>query len=288
MRTLSLQGLKDRFAPSDRMPVVFLGHGSPMHAIEDGPFSRSWARLGQSLPRPGAILVVSAHWMTHGTTLVDVSAMPRTIHDFHGFPDALYQEQYRAPGQPDLAREVVTLLHSHRAAGDNTWGLDHGAWAVLKYLYPEADVPVFQVSVDMGRGLEHQLAIGRALSDLRDRGVLILGSGNVVHNLRAMRRDGTPQDFALDFDALFADRLADRDFATLADADGLGVLLSAAHPTVDHYLPALTIAGASDARDELTFMTDAIDLGSISMRSFIFHAIRGDRVHGRPRPRPAA
>ncbi|MDU8912332.1 4,5-DOPA dioxygenase extradiol [Aestuariicoccus sp. MJ-SS9] len=271
MQTHTLEELKDRFAPTARMPVVFLGHGSPMHAIEDGPFGRAWAALGQSLPRPKAILVVSAHWMTRGTTLVDVSAMPRTIHDFYGFPDALYRQQYAAPGQPELAREVVTLLHSHRAEADDTWGLDHGAWAVLKYLYPEADVPVFQVSIDMAQGLAHQLEIGRTLTELRDRGVLILGSGNVVHNLRTMRKDGAPQDFALEFDALFADRLTDRDFRALADRDGLGPLLTAAHPSVDHYLPALTVAGASDSGDALTFMTDAIDLGSVSMRSFIFH-----------------
>lgn len=271
MQTHSLESLRDRFAPTARMPVVFLGHGSPMHAIEDGPFGRAWATLGQSLPRPRAILVVSAHWMTRGTTLVDVSAMPRTIHDFYGFPEALYAQRYPAPGQPELAREVVTLLKSHRAEEDDRWGLDHGAWAVLKFLYPEADVPVFQVSIDIGRGLGHQLEIGRTLSQLRDRGVLILGSGNVVHNLRAMRFGGAPQDFALEFDALVADRLAGRDFAALADADRLGTLLRMAHPTVDHYLPALTIAGASDGRDDLTFMTDAIDLGSVSMRSFVFH-----------------
>ena len=274
MQTHSLASLRDRFAPSDRMPVVFLGHGSPMHAIEDSPFSRAWAALGQSLPRPQAILVVSAHWMTQGTTLVDVSAMPRTIHDFHGFPDALYAQSYPAPGQPALAREVVTLLASHRAQQDDRWGLDHGAWAVLKFLFPGADVPVFQVSIDMGRGLDHQLGIGRTLSQLRDRGVLILGSGNVVHNLRRMRPGGAPQDFALEFDALFADRLAARDFGALADAGALGPILPVAHPTVDHYLPALTIAGAADGRDALTFMTDAIDLGSVSMRSFVFHPAR--------------
>jgi 4,5-DOPA dioxygenase extradiol len=272
MQTHSLEDLRDRFAPSDRLPVVFLGHGSPMNVIEDNAYRRAWSDLGKSLPRPKAILVVSAHWMTRGTTLVDVSAMPRTIHDFYGFPPALYAQQYPAAGQPDLAREVVTLLKSHRAEEDDRWGLDHGAWAVLKFLYPEADVPVFQVSIDMSRGLAHQLEIGRTLSELRDRGVLIMGSGNVVHNLRAMRPGGRPLDFALEFDTLFADRLADRDFAALADADGLGALLPAAHPTVDHYLPALAIAGASDARDNLTFMTDAIDLGSVSMRSFIFHA----------------
>lgn len=272
MQTHSLQDLRDRFAPSDRLPVVFLGHGSPMNVIEDNAYSRAWSELGKNLPRPEAILVVSAHWMTQGTTLVDVSTMPRTIHDFYGFPQALFDQQYPAPGQPDLARDVVTLLKSHRAQEDDRWGLDHGAWAVLKFLYPDADIPVFQISIDMSRGLGHQLEIGRTLSELRDRGVLILGSGNVVHNLRAMRRGGQPLDFALEFDTLFADRLADRDFAALADTKGLGALLSAAHPTLDHYLPALAVAGASDARDDLTFMTDAIDLGSVSMRSFIFHA----------------
>ncbi len=268
-----LEHLKERLGRSARMPIVFLGHGSPMNVIEDTEYSRAWSELGRSLPRPNAILVVSAHWMTHETTLVDVSKMPRTIHDFYGFPKALYQERYPAPGAPDLAREVTTLLASHHAQEDDQWGLDHGAWAVLKFLYPQADVPVFQVSIDMSRDLGYQLTVGQALSDLRDRGVLILGSGNVVHNLRAMRPGGVPQDFALAFDTLFADRLAARDFAALANRDGLGALLTAAHPTVDHYLPALTIAGASDGRDDLAFMTDAIDLGSVSMRSFVFHTV---------------
>lgn len=271
MKTHSLQDLKDSFAPSNRMPVVFLGHGSPMNVIEDNKYSRAWSDLGQSLPRPKAILVVSAHWMTKGTTLVDVSAMPRTIHDFYGFPKSLYEQQYPAHGNPELASEAVTLLASHRAQEDDTWGLDHGAWAVLKFLYPEADVPVFQVSVDMARDLDHQLEIGLALSALRDRGVLILGSGNVVHNLREMHAGSEPRDFALEFDTLFSDRLTDRDFTALGDRKALGTLLTRAHPTVDHYLPALTIAGASDSQDELTFMTDAIDLGSVSMRSFVFH-----------------
>lgn len=270
----TLNDLEAGLATSDRMPLVFLGHGSPMNAIEDTRFSRAWSELGKTLPRPKAILVVSAHWMTRGTTLVDVSDMPRTIHDFYGFPDALFAQRYPAPGNPALAREVVSLLASHHAEEDDSWGLDHGAWTVLKYLYPGADVPVFQVSIDMTHGLDYQLEIGKTLSDLRNRGVLILGSGNVVHNLGAVRwgANSAPHDFALEFDTLFADRLTDRNFAALADRDGLGSLLRIAHPTVDHYLPALTIAGASDGRDELTFMTDSIDLGSISMRSFVFHA----------------
>ncbi|KCV82112.1 Extradiol ring-cleavage dioxygenase, class III enzyme, subunit B [Actibacterium atlanticum] len=256
------------------MPLVFLGHGSPMNAIEDTEYSRTWTELGKTLPRPKAILVVSAHWMTKGTTLVDVSAMPRTIHDFYGFPDALFAQQYPASGDPELAREVVSLLASHHAEEDETWGLDHGAWTVLKYLYPGADVPVFQISIDMRQDLGYQLEIGQTLSELRDRGVLILGSGNVVHNLGAVRwaAGSAPHDFALEFDRLFAERLQDRDFAALADRKGLGSLLRMAHPSVDHYLPALTIAGASDNRDALSFMTDDIDLGSISMRSFVFHA----------------
>ncbi|MBL1436885.1 MAG: 4,5-DOPA dioxygenase extradiol [Rhodobacteraceae bacterium] len=265
----NLHGMLPR---SERMPLVFLGHGSPMNAIEDTEYSRAWSDLGRRLPHPEAILVVSAHWTTRGTTLVDVSALPKTIHDFGGFPAELFAQQYPAKGQPDLAREVVTLLSSHRAQEDDTWGLDHGAWTVLKFLYPNADVPVFQISIDMTRGLGYQLEIGRVLSELRNRGVLILGSGNVVHNLHALSPGGKPQDFALEFDSLFADRLTERNFTALSDQKSLGSLLQKAHPTVEHYLPALTIAGASDSRDELSFMTDSIDLGSVSMRSFVFHA----------------
>jgi 4,5-DOPA dioxygenase extradiol len=267
-----LARLRDRFAASDRLPVVFLGHGTPMNAIEDTAYGRSWAALGQALPRPQAILVVSAHWMTRGSTLVDVSAMPRTIHDFYGFPDELYAQSYPAPGAPDRAREVLTALAAHHAEGDDTWGLDHGAWSVLTWLYPDADVPVFQLSIDMAADLPHHLEIGRALRDLRRRGILILGSGNVVHNLRAMRRGAgaEPYDWALEFDRMVTDALETRDLGRLADRAALGPLLGMAHPSVDHYLPALTVAGAAEAGDTLTFMNDSIDLASVSMRSFVF------------------
>lgn len=268
----SLQSLRDRLLASDRMPVVFLGHGNPMNAIEESVYSRSWSELGRTLPRPQAILVVSAHWMTRGTTLVDVSAMPRIIHDFYGFPQQLFDQDYPAMGNPELARDVVALLSSHHAQEDETWGLDHGAWTILKHLYPDADVPVFQLSIDMSRDFDWHLEIGRTLAELRDRGVLILGSGNVVHNLGALSRSKTPPEFALEFDARFAERLSDRDYAALVDRKGMGTLLHQAHPSFDHYLPALTIAGASDERDRLAFMTDGFDLGSVSMRSFVFHA----------------
>ena len=268
----SLENLKTRFKATDRMPAVFLGHGNPMNAIEDNPYRRDWAALGQSLPRPHAILVVSAHWATHGSTLVDVSQIPRTIHDFGGFPQTLYEQQYPAKGHPELAREVVSLLASHHAQEDETWGLDHGAWTVLKFLYPDADVPVFQLSIDMASDLDDHLAIGKALSELRNRGVLILGSGNIVHNLSRLQPNGHKADWAEEFDTLVAQKLADRDFGALTDRGGLGTLLHQAHPSVDHYIPALTIAGASHAQDNLSFMNEGFDLGTISMRSFVFHA----------------
>lgn len=268
----SLQALKDRFALSDRMPLVFLGHGSPMNAIEDTKYSRGWIELGRQLPRPQAILVVSAHWVTVGSTLVDVSDFPTVIHDFHGFPNALYDQDYPASGHPELAREVVSLLASHNAEEDDKWGLDHGAWSVLKFLFPKADVPVFQLSLDMSKDLPHHVEIGRLLADLRNRGVLILGSGNVVHNLRALRPAGPPPDFAESFDTLFTERLIDRDLGALTDRAALGPLLRQAHPTAEHYVPALTVAGAADSADSLTFMNDSFDLGSVSMRSFVFHA----------------
>lgn len=266
-----LEKLGESLSASDRLPVVFLGHGSPMNAIEDNDYSRSWSALGRALPRPQAILVVSAHWMTRGSTLVNVSARPGTIHDFRGFPQALFDEQYPAPGAPDTAREVVSILASHHAEGDESWGLDHGAWSVLKFLYPEADVPVFQLSIDMTRDLPHHVEIGRALRGLRRRGVLILGSGNVVHNLHKVRwsGDAAAWDWAEEFDTLFADRLEAGDIDTLADCARMGPLLDLAHPTVDHYLPALSVAGAAEPSDELMFMTPSIDLGSVSMRSFI-------------------
>jgi 4,5-DOPA dioxygenase extradiol len=267
----TLDVLRDRLRPSARMPVVFLGHGSPMNALHETEYSRSWRDLGKALPRPQAILVVSAHWMTKGTTLVDVSALPRTIHDFRNFPQALYEMTYPAPGDPDLARDVVSLLASHHSAEDDSWGLDHGSWAVLKFLYPDADVPVFQISIDMSADLDHHIEIGRTLADLRKRGVLIMGSGNIVHNLPRMNPGGAPQDFAIEFDESFAARLEARDLSALADRAAMGSLLSEAHPTVDHYLPALTIAGSASMEDDLTFMTGAIDFGSVSMRSFVFH-----------------
>ena len=272
-KLLNITDLSSRFKRSERMPVLFLGHGSPMNAIMDTEYSRSWQALGKSLPKPQAILVVSAHWVSKGNTLVDISNAPATIHDFYGFPEELYNEKYSALGSPELATKVASMLEHQGGKVDDTWGLDHGSWSVLKYLFPDADVPVFQISIDMSRDLKHQLEVGTVLKSLRDHGVLVLGSGNIVHNLSRLSfsERSKPEDFAIDFDALFSEKLLNRDFDTISDRSKLGTLLDQANPSVDHYLPALTIAGTTDMKDELVFMTDNIDLYSISMQSFVFH-----------------
>lgn len=262
-----LQKLKDGLAASDRMPVVFLGHGSPMNAIEDNAYSRSWAQLGRNLPRPQAILVVSAHWMTKGSTLVNVTARPETIHDFYGFPQALFDFDYPAPGAPDVAQEIAEVVKPEWVGLDrDQWGLDHGTWSVLAHLYPQADVPVVQLSINALRPLEYHVDIAARLAALRDSGVAILASGNVVHNLREIQWDqpNTAFDWAERFDDAVVAQLAD------APSDILRVRehpdYARAVPTPDHFVPLLYLAGlaaAEDARPEP--IVRGFSMGSISM-----------------------
>lgn len=254
------------------MPVVFVGHGSPQNAIEDNKWSRGFRDLGRFLPDPSAILVVSAHWFISGTALTGNPA-PETIHDFWGFPDALYEVQYPAKGDPALARQVVDLLGSDHSSIRFDWGLDHGTWSVLRHLRAEADCPVVQLSIDDHASIERHLEMGRSLAPLRDQGVLILGSGNVVHNLadalgRLRSGDQAAPPWAEEFDASVAHALQRRDTAELAR------LISSpqgarAHPSPDHYLPLLYAAGAA-GDDPVTFPITGFDLGSISMRSVLF------------------
>ena len=265
----AIQQLKRDLKKSAPMPVVFIGHGTPMNAIKENAYTDSWMELGKNLPRPQAILVISAHWMTSGSTLVDISSKPRTIHDFGSFPQKLFEQQYPAKGHPALAKKVAELLSEIDAKTDDTWGLDHGAWTVLKFMYPDANVPVFQLSIDLSQDLEWHLSIGKYISELRDHGVLILGSGNVVHNLSQVRLDGEAHDWTLEFDNGFVSAIEDRDMKKLTCI--APALLDIAHPTLDHYIPSIAIAGASTSKDKLHFITEGIDLGSISMRSFIFH-----------------
>lgn len=265
MTDLNLSPLP-RTAP---MPVLFVGHGSPMHAIEDSTFARAWGEIGAHLPAPSAILVVSAHWMTRGASLVHIGARPRTIHDFGGFPRALHEANYPAPGAPDAAAATLDLLRHHHAEPDLEWGLDHGAWCVLMRMFPNTDVPVYQLSLDLSRSPADHLALAGDLRALRRRGVLIVASGNVVHNLPAMRFGAAPYDYALEFDSKVAAAIANRDFARLAALDPRDQLTRAAHPTLEHLLPLYYALGAAEAGDTPRFFAEGFDLGSISMRSVL-------------------
>ncbi|HET8734737.1 MAG TPA: 4,5-DOPA dioxygenase extradiol [Anaeromyxobacteraceae bacterium] len=253
-----------------RMPALFVGHGNPMNAIEDNRWSRALQALAADLPTPRAILAVSAHWYVDGL-LATGAERPETIHDFGGFPDALYRVQYPAPGDPALARRVVGLLGTRRASVTGSWGLDHGTWTVLRYLRPGADVPVVQLSLDAGLTPAEHLAAGRALAPLRDDGVLLLGSGNLTHDLRhafgAWHRGETATPaWAAAFDEAAARAVAGRDEAWLAGAlareEG-----RRAHPTPDHFLPVLYVAGAARPEEPVTSPITGFDMSSLSMRT---------------------
>lgn len=257
-----------------RMPVIFAGHGSPMNAIEDNRWSAGFTELGTLVPQPKAVLAISAHWFVDGTWITG-NASPKTIHDFGGFPPALYEVDYPAPGQVDLARRVRQLLGEQRAELNSDWGLDHGTWSVLRWMYPQATVPVIQLSIDRRLDARRHFDLARSLAALRDEGVLIVASGNIVHNLGdafSRMRSGTTDtpDWAGNFDATVATLLEQRDTAALlalwADsADG-----RRAHPSPDHWLPLIYAYGASDGDDRLRFSNAGFDLGSISMRNAIF------------------
>lgn len=256
--------------PSPRMPALFVGHGSPMNAIEDTPYSRTWRTIGAGLPVPQAILVVSAHWMTRGVTMVHVKDHPTTIHDFGGFPEKLYAQRYAAPGAPDFATATLDLLKHHHVEADERWGLDHGAWSVLIQMFPKADIPVYQLSIDLSRSPAEHYALAEDLKALRERGVMIIGSGNIVHNLRAIAWGGGPAyDWAEQFDAAMAAAIGRGDHQAVIDAAKLGRITQLAHPTPDHFYPLLYPLAVADKADTLSFFNEGIDLGSISMRSFV-------------------
>jgi len=248
-----------------RMPALFLGHGSPMNAIEDNEFTRALSSLAEELPRPVAVLVVSAHWLTRGETRVLSALQPRTIHDFYGFPPELFAMEYPAPGSPGLAHATAELCG---ATCDDTWGLDHASWAVLCHMYPAADVPVFELSLDIAADPARHVEIGRRLSELRDRGVLVLGSGNIVHNLRAidwdMPHDGF--DWALEFDAWASERIESGDADGLADYESLGRVAELAVPTNEHYLPLLYTMALKRDDEPVSTVYEGMEYGSLSMR----------------------
>jgi len=257
--------------PAGRMPVLFVGHGSPLNALEDNRWSRGFARMAELVARPRAILSVSAHWFVPGTFTTG-NPRPETIHDFGGFPQALYEMQYPAPGDPELARRVAALV-GRGASVRLDWGLDHGTWSVLHHLFPRADVPVVQLAIDERLPPAHHLDLGRSLAPLRDEGVLVMGSGNLTHNLRAALTavragDTATPEWARRFDADAARAVEEHDASWLVGAlDSDRGRLS--HPTPDHYLPLLYVVGASSAADATRFPVTGFDLGSLSMRSVL-------------------
>jgi 4,5-DOPA dioxygenase extradiol len=257
----------DNIIVSGTMPAVFIGHGSPMNAILENQYTRAWSALGLAIPAPKAILAVSAHWYV-AQTGVTVSTAPRTIHDFGGFPPELYQVIYPAPGDPSLARRVQQLLEPLPVALDERWGLDHGTWSVLRHVYPEATVPVVQLSIDSRQPSAFHYETGKRLASLRDEGVLIVGSGNLVHNLRAYawgRPSVDPYDWAARFEDQARQMIAAGEQRSLVDYDKLGSDASLSIPTPDHYLPLLYVLATRRVSDAVSFPIEGIDGGSVSM-----------------------
>lgn len=253
-----------------RMPVVFVGHGSPMNTLEDNRYTRAWRELGLALPRPQAILVISAHWYVP-TLAVTAMTMPRTIHDFGGFPRELFDFQYPAPGSPVLAARVQELLQPLAVTADHEWGLDHGTWSVLAHMFPEAGIPVVQLSIDRTQPASFQYQLGRQIAALRDDSVLILGSGNIVHNLAMINweQPDVPYQWASRFENAVKEKLLSSDPAALVDYRHLDPEALLSVPTAEHYLPLLPILGALQDDDEISLPVEGIHMGSLSMLTLL-------------------
>jgi len=251
------------------MPVLFIGHGSPMNGIEDNEFSEKWAEIGRTIAVPKAVLVVSAHWFTRGTAVTAMN-FPKTIHDFGGFPKALFDAEYPAPGSPELAAETSSLISSTTVELDHDWGLDHGAWTVLTHMFPKANIPVLQLSMDYTKNPVAHYELARELYQLRRKGVLIMGSGNMVHNLRMLSwemMDGGGYVWALDINNQFKSLIMNNDHAPLINYSQLGKAAMLAIPTPEHYLPLLYTLGLKNEREEITLFNDKAVGGSLTMTS---------------------
>ncbi len=260
-----------RFSLSEKMPVLFLGHGSPMNAIEENQFVKGFRDIAKTLPRPNAILCISAHWFTNGTK-VTAMEMPRTIHDFGGFPKELFEVEYPANGSPELAKDTKILLQPTLVELDEKWGLDHGAWSVIKHLFPNADIPVVQLSIDYTKPAQYHYELSEKLNALRNRGILIIGSGNIVHNLslvdwKNFEKDDHGHDWAIEARYILNKLLMDGDFKSLINYDKISKAIDLAVPTPDHYLPLIYVLGLHQKRESLTLFNDKLVAGSLSMTS---------------------
>jgi len=258
-------------------PAIFFGHGSPMNALLHNPYTDAWARIGQQVAKPKAVLSISAHWFVPETG-VTISTSPRTIHDFGGFPRELYEVQYPAPGDPDLARRVQQLLSPSPVTMDISWGLDHGTWSVLRHVYPDADVPVVQLSIDESKPPSFHFEIGSRLAALRGEGILIVGSGNLVHNLHAYawgRHVQEPYEWAVQFETEAKQMMLAGDFKPLIQYEKLGKPALLSIPTPEHYLPLLYVLGAQQEGERIAFPVEGVDGGSVSMTAVPIGATPG-------------
>jgi 4,5-DOPA dioxygenase extradiol len=252
------------------MPVLFLGHGSPMNGIENNSFSDAWKALGIDLPRPKAVIVISAHWFTSGTRITAMDN-PQTIHDFGGFPKALFDVQYPAPGNPVLANETIAMVRSAHVAPDHDWGLDHGAWTVVRHMYPDASLPVLQLSIDYTKPASYHYELAKELGELRKRGVLLLASGNMVHNLGVISWDLPERgyDWAVEMNEIFKKHIIDGNHQALISYEKLGPAARMSIPTPEHYLPLIYAVGLQEKSDSVTLFNDQTLMGSISMTSLL-------------------
>lgn len=253
-----------------KIPMIFVGHGSPMNAIEDNQFTRNWKEMAKAIPKPEAIVSFSAHWFTKGTKIMDEDN-PKTIYDMYGFPKALYEIIYNAPGNPKLARVAKNLI-SRDSVFDNSWGIDHGTWSVLVHMYPEREIPVFQISIDAFAPPEAHYQIGKELKSLRDQGVLLFGTGNIVHNLRRIDMGMCDKGFywGNQFDDYIKENILNGNHENILNYMSLGESAKLAVPTPDHFNPILYILGAVDPEDKVTVYNDSFVLGSVSMTSYMF------------------
>jgi 4,5-DOPA dioxygenase extradiol len=264
----------DQIRRDELLPTLFVGHGSPMNAVEQNEFTKKWEKLARNFDTPKAIICISAHWLTKGTFVTSME-QPKTIHDFGGFPQALFDVQYPAPGSVDVAHWTKEVIQSTNVHDDHEWGLDHGTWSVLKNMYPDASIPVLQLSIDYSKPLSYHFQLAQELKALRKKGVLIMGSGNMVHNLGMVAWDklNTPGfgfDWALEIDALFKLKIENRDYQSLINWTDLHKQISLAVPTLDHYIPLIYSVGLSEKDDEISFFNDKAVAGSLTMTSVQF------------------
>jgi 4,5-DOPA dioxygenase extradiol len=253
-----------------KMPVVFVGHGSPMNAIEDNNYTRGWRKMAERIPKPKVILSVSAHWYTNGTRIMN-EENPRTVYDMYGFPKELYEITYNTPGSPEIAKMAKTLI-SKETKYDNSWGIDHGTWSVLVHMYPDRDIPVFQISIDAYAPPVVHYKIGKELNALREQGVLLFGTGNIVHNLRLVdwHQENKGFDWAYEFDEYIYKSIMNGNNENVLNYNDLGKIAKLAVPTPDHFYPLLYILGATEKGDTVSVYNKSCELGSLTMTSYLW------------------